>query len=152
MKKQTSKETYADNTRFPKLYGDMYWGWFKYDGDPSTKKIFANRNAFAEKHFLSRFPWKDKFLWRLMGYFPYGTLDHAELYRSYSRGVLLLVSNYGGPPPSILKMTECVSPLYSFQAKSYFRRWETKEHFEKHLKALIGLIECEEIKAILLEN
>jgi hypothetical protein len=148
MKKQTRKENYAQNTRFPKLYGDMYWGCFKYDGDPRTKRIFANRNVFAKKHFLDRFLSKDKFFWRLRGYFPYSTLDHAELYRSYSCGVLLLVSNYGKPPPSILGMTECVSPLYSFETKSYFRRWETKEHFEKHLKGLIDLIECQEIKAI----
>ena len=145
MKRQINTGSFAANTKFSKLYGGTYWGSFKYEGNPEEKEICANRNAFAEAHRLNRFLLTDKVFWRLKNYFSHQDLDHAELYRCGIVGVLLLVSNYGGPPPSILGMKECPSPLYSFKAKSYFRRWETKEHFEKHLKALMDLIDIEEI-------
>lgn len=145
MKKHNSKETYAQNTKFPKLYGKVYWGSFKYTGDKTEKEVCLNRNNFAETHRLNSFPWKDRVFWRFKNLWPHSDLDHAELYASGSVGVLLLVSNYGGSPPSCLRMIKAPCPLYSFEAQSYFRRWETRGHFEKHLGALVDLIECEEL-------
>ena len=144
MKKHTIKETYADNTKFPKLYGKVYWGSFKYTGDKTEKQICLNRNNFAETYLLTRFPWKYELFSRLKNFWPHTDLDHAELYASGSNGVLLLVSNYGGAPPSCLGMVKTSCPLYSLNAESYFRRWETKGHFEKHLGALVDLLECGE--------
>jgi hypothetical protein len=152
MKKQISKETFAGNTLFPKLYGKTYWGSFKYTGEEEQKQICLNRNAFAQKYELMRFPWKDKFLWRLKSYYPHSSLDHAELYASGSIGVLLLVSNYDGAPPDVLNMGESLCKLYSLETKSYFRRWESKDRFEKHLKALLDLIETREILDDRLKN
>lgn len=146
MKKHTSKGTYADNTTFPKLYKKVYWGSFKYTGDKKEKEVCLNRNNFAETYRLSSLPWKDRVFWRFKDLWRDRDLDHAELYLSGPVGVLLLVSNYGGPPPTCLGMKNAIFPLYSFEARSYFRRWETKGHFEKHLGALLDLIECNELK------
>lgn len=152
MKKHTSRETCADNTKFPKLYGDHYWGSFKYTGEKAQKAVCLNRNNFAEAHGLRRFPWRDRVFWRFKNFWKNSDLDHAELYASGSVGVLLLVSNYGGSPPSCLGMFKASRPLYSFDAQSYFRKWETKESFEKHLGALIYLIDSGEARLLRLND
>jgi len=125
--------TAAEATRFPRLYRGTYWGNFRLDGeaDVITAAILDNRNRFAERWGLrrrvdaiTRYPAREA-----------GTdFDHAETFKDAEGWVVLLVSNYGLPPPALLDLIP-IPPVYSTAADSYAGRFASVRELRARLDA-----------------
>ena len=114
-------KTVALATAFPSLFREIYWGRFKQTDDAITPEIIENRNRLARDWKLAkladlavRYPPRP----------PRTDWDHVELYRDAGGGLVLVVSNYNGPPPKTLGM-QFIYPIYSTAARSYARRFAT---------------------------
>lgn len=126
----------AEATRYPKLYRDTYWGNFRVDlnADVITPEIIHNRNAFAEA-------------WRLrkeaggVGHYPAKgrgeDFDHPETYKDAEGWVVLVVSNYNGPPSAVLGLGR-IAPIYSTATESYAGRFASMREMRARLEACGG--------------
>ena len=94
---------FSQQTDYPKLYSQTYWGAFKLDGThhkmENMKKIFENRNAFPKEYNIKQIA-KLKLLdryWLYMNNDPdqrkYG-YDHLEMYKLDDGKILILNSPY----------------------------------------------------------
>ena len=130
------KITAADATRFPRLYSGTYWGNFRLDGnaDVITPEVLDNRNRFAEcwklrrrVDAITRYPAREM-----------GTdFDHPETYKDGEGWVVLVVSNYGLPPPALLDLIP-IPPVYSTAADSYAGRFASVRELRARLDACGG--------------
>lgn len=131
------KITTADATRFPSLYRETYWGAFKLklNADAITAEIIENRNRFAGRWRLRRL---------LGGVSQYPArgggedFDHPETYKDADGWIVLVVSNYGGPPPGVLGMVR-IAPIYSTAAESYVGRFASVRELKARIAACGGV-------------
>lgn len=126
----------ADATRYPNLYRDTYWGNFQMDrnGHAITPEIIENRNRFAGR-------------WRLrqsvggVGRYPATErgedFDHPETYKDAEGWVVLVVSNYNGPPPAVLGLVR-IAPIYGRGVESYVGRFASMKELRARLDACGG--------------
>ena len=111
-------KTVAKQTNRPDLYGRVYWGQFASGIDTAiTPEIIANRNRLAADYRLKSlagcqydYPPKE----------GHDDFDHGELYRTKDGELVLICSNYGGPPPAPMGMRE-IYPVYNTGATTYLR-------------------------------
>ena len=91
----------------------------RYTPEQEQAEVKRNMQRLIERHGLREtrvcVPYE---LWDLAG--KISELDHLRLYRTAAGGVLMLVSNYGAPPPAAMAM-EPHAALYSFACQSYVR-------------------------------
>ena len=130
------KFTAADATRYPRLYRDTYWGNFRLDrnADLITPEIVENRNRFAVR-------WRLRRLVCVVGQYPARgrgeDFDHPETYKDAEGRVVLVVSNYNGPPPGVLGMVR-VAPIYSTATTSYVGRFASVRELKARIAACDG--------------
>ena len=123
----------ADATRCPHLYRDTYWGNFKldYNADVITPEIVENRNRFAVR-------WRLRRLLGGVGQYPARAMgedfDHPEIYKDAKGWVVLVVSNYNGPPPRLLGMVR-IAPIYSTAVESYVGRFASVRELKARIVA-----------------
>lgn len=136
-----NRVTMASRTAFPELYAETYWGSSAYKGTPEEDEICFYRTELVEKFDLER-RWKQVDIPHVLRRNVLETvteIDHVEAYLTYVGRVLLIVSNYNAPPPSVLRIPEYVGKLYHPNAKSYVRLWNNRNEFRKHMKAAAEL-------------
>ena len=126
----------AATTLHPELYGGTYWGNFRADrnADAITAEIIENRNRFAKR-------WRLRRLLGTVGHYPSTgrgeDFDHPETYRDADGWIVLVVSNYGGPPPSVLGMVR-IAPIYGRGVESYVGRFASMREMRARLEACGG--------------
>ncbi len=125
--------TAAEATRCPDLFRGVYWGAFNLanNADMITADILRNRDAFAVEWRLLRCI--DGLLTRYPATGRGDDFDHAETYRAEDGAVVLVVSNYNGPPPDVLGLGR-VAPIYGRGVESYAGRFASV----KELRARLG--------------
>lgn len=136
MKTNRHSSTVAAATAFPKLYAGTYWGNFRLDrnADTITAEHIQNRDAFAKR-------WRLRRLLGSVGLYPStGTgedFDHPETYKDAEGWVVLVVSNYRGPPPSVLGLVR-IAPIYGLGVVSYAGRFASQRELRARLDACGG--------------
>ena len=120
-------------TSHPKLYGETYWGNFRADCNSVTitPEIIGNRNAFAKR-------WRLRRLLGTVGLYPSTAqgedFDHPETYRDAEGWIVLVVSNYKGPPPSVLGLVR-IAPIYGVGVVSYVGRFASQRELRARLES-----------------
>jgi hypothetical protein len=86
-------------TKYPDIFKGTYWGNFKEGDESGSPDVIRNRNEFVEFFSIVR---KDTAgcVWRLLNEQCLG-LDHHEAYRTQDGKVILVVSVYDWPLPSV---------------------------------------------------
>jgi hypothetical protein len=136
----------SSRTAYPELYDKTYWGGSAYKGTQAEDEICLNRCELAEKFGLQSL-WTRYDIPHVLRMSRTDTsteMDHVEAYLTTAGNVLLIVSNYGYPPPSILRIPEYSGKLYHTAATSYVRLWVSRAAFRKHIKAAMELTILEE--------
>jgi len=99
-----------------------------------TPEIICNRDAFAKR-------WKLRRLVGGVGRYPATgrkeDFDHPETYKDADGWVVLVVSNYGGPPPSVLGLRR-IAPIYGRGVVSYAGRFASMREMRARLDACGG--------------
>ena len=122
--------TVADATDHPKLFRQTYWGNFALGDEVITPDIYANRNKLVQEWKLTRAV--EAFIPR-PALPPRCDFDHPEVYRDRDGGIVLVVSNYNGPPPRALGMQH-VDQVYSTATQSYLRRFDSIKELREALR------------------
>jgi hypothetical protein len=132
-------KTVAQQTNRPALYGRVYWGQFPAGHDNAiSPEIIANRNRLASDYRLKSLAGCQ------YNYPPRESpddFDHGELYRTKDGGLVLICSNYGGPPPAPMGMKE-IYPVYSTGATTYLRTFQNLSEIHRAVAACWGLGSC----------
>ena len=134
--KKLSFQRVAEATNNPRLFRDTYWGNFRLalNADTITAEHIQNRDAFAKR-------WRLRRLLGSVGLYPStGTgedFDHPETYKDAEGWVVLVVSNYRGPPPSVLGLVR-IAPIYGLGVVSYAGRFASQRELRARLDACGG--------------
>ena len=122
------KQAY-ENTKYPQIFRETYWGSFKESDDGIKPFIYNNRNKFVEEFGIVKCYGPEIQCTSQDGH----EMDHSEIYRTKDGKLVLIVSNYGFGPS--IPMTG-YHPLYNDGAVTYIRvfkdRWEYKRLLKKY--------------------
>lgn len=121
-------------TKYPKIYGQTYWGGFKKqlnDNDNNIEILINNRNNFIENYNIKKIC-NLKFIRKYVDHLrnlrdkPYN-IDHLETYETFDKKYIIINSPYNSSKDN--EYTEnllkegwiLINPLYSDHANTYIK-------------------------------
>ncbi|MDF7809664.1 hypothetical protein P4E94_19655 [Pontiellaceae bacterium B12219] len=121
-------DTNAELTDHVKLFTKCYWGGFREEPEEMTE-VVQNRNRFVSEFQVEKF---------VNGSRPQnglGMFDHCELYKC-TEGFVYVISPYCEILDEVIERFgfRKYNPLYSTNAYTYLKEFETKVEFNRYLK------------------
>ena len=128
-----------EQTKYPKLFKDTYWGHHYYGGHKI--QIIENRNKFVIEYQIKKQSITIPYAQDIWAAYDNG-FDHKEYYNLLDGRVLMLISPYKGQVNSDEKFEknfkvlgyELIYPLYIEEANSYIKIFSSRKELNSFLK------------------
>jgi len=121
-----TKKKYAyELTKYPKKFQHTYWGHSP--AEHTNQEIIKNRNLFVEKFNIKMITYSYRF--QELYSRTHLNIDHPEIYRTKSRQIVFIFSNYEGDNPDDIVENmgfEKYVPFYSEGVDTFIRLFETE--------------------------